>query len=83
MELRKCACGADATEYQFGIQCNNCGLRTIWFANHQAAVNAWNLGLDLIQGSPSRGNINAEDKILGEIKKEPLDKRSPKSVVDF
>lgn len=49
MELRKCSCGAEPTEYEFGIQCPDCGLATRWFANHQAAVTAWNIGIDLIR----------------------------------
>lgn len=67
MELRKCECGAEPTEYELGIQCNNCGLATRWFANHEAAVTAWNLGADLIRRHPVTGRrMKAGDEIYAK-----------------
>lgn len=67
MELRKCKCGAEPTEYEFVIQCNNCGLTTRWFANHKAAVNAWNLGVDLVRRYPITGKcIKPGDEIYAK-----------------
>ena len=57
MEVRKCSCGAEPKEYEFCIQCNNCGLATRWFANHQVAVTAWNLGFDLIRRHSVNGKV--------------------------
>lgn len=57
MEVRKCSCGAEPKEYGFGVQCNECGLATRWFANHEAAVNAWNLGVDLIRRHSVNGKV--------------------------
>lgn len=56
MKLRKCTCGARPTEYELCIQCNECGLTTRWFANHEAAVTAWNLG-DLIRRHSVKGRV--------------------------
>lgn len=57
MNLRKCKCGAEPTENEIYIQCNECGLATRWLANHDEAVAAWNLGVDLIRRHPVKGKV--------------------------
>ena len=71
MELRKCKCGAKPKEYGFWdgfcVQCNECGLATRRFVNHEAAVTAWNIGVDLIRRHPVDGKrIKTGDEIYAK-----------------
>ena len=67
MEVRICSCGAKPRVYEFGVQCSKCGLATRWYANQEAAINAWNLGADLIRRYPINSRrIKAGDEIYAK-----------------